>query len=97
MEGGRIMKTMHTSTEQFLRKVGRKISEIRSQKGLTQFKLAERAGVSTQLVQYWESGRNVTLKTLYSLAQHLNHPIEGFFQEPKSLKAVRGRPKQKKK
>ena len=78
----------------FLKKVGRKISEVRLQKGYTQSQLAERAGVSIQMVQYWESGRNITLRTLFNLALHLAHPVEGFFKEPKRAQSRRGRPPQ---
>ena len=77
----------------FLRKVGRKIGEIRFQKGLTQYQLAEKAGVSIEMVQYWESGRNVTLKTLFNLSKHLGHSIPGLLAEPKGPIARRGRPR----
>lgn len=81
--------------QRFLKKVGRKIGEIRAQKGYTQFQLAEQAGVSIQMVQYWESGRNITLKTLYNLAFQLDCPVESFLKEPRNLTAQRGRPRTK--
>jgi len=79
--------------ESFLKKVGRKISEIRSQNGYTQMQLASKTGISIQMVQYLESGRNITLKTLYRLAQHLNHPVHGFLEEPNNMLPRRGRPR----
>ncbi|GEM_PF-2227727 len=81
------------SDHQFLKKVGRKIGEIRLQMGYTQFQLAEQAGVSIQMVQYWESGRNITLKTLYNLAHQLDCPVHSFLKEPRHLTAQRGRPR----
>lgn len=81
------------SDQHFLRKVGRKIGEIRLQRGYTQFRLAEQAGVSIQMVQYWESGRNITLKTLYNLAYQLDCPIHNFLKKPRNLTAQRGRPR----
>ncbi len=83
------------SDHRFLKKVGRKIGEVRAQKGYTQFQLAEQAGVSIQMVQYWESGRNITLKTLYNLAFQLDCPVENFLKEPRNLTAQRGRPRLK--
>jgi len=86
----------HNADQSFLKKVGRKISEIRSQKGYTQMQLAAKTGISIQMVQYLESGRNITLKTLYHLSQHLNHPVHGFLQEPENMGARRGRPRKAK-
>ncbi len=83
------------SDQRFLKKVGRKIGEIRAQKGYTQFQLAEQAGVSIQMVQYWESGRNITLKTLYNLGFQLDCPVENFLKQPRNLTAQRGRPRLK--
>jgi transcriptional regulator with XRE-family HTH domain len=88
------MKTCADS--QFLRKIGRKIGEVRFQKGYTQLQLAEKANVSIQMVQYWESGRNITLKTLYRLAQHLAHPIGEFLKNPKNSEPQKGRPRRNK-
>ena len=81
------------SDHHFLKKVGRKIGEVRLQMGYTQFQLAEQAGVSIQMVQYWESGRNITLKTLYNLACQLDCPVHSFLKEPRNLTAQRGRPR----
>jgi len=80
----------------FLKKVGRKVGEIRSQKGFTQLQLSKRIGVSVQMVQYWESGRNITLRTLHNLSRHLKHPVHDFLNRPKSSAAKRGRPFSKK-
>lgn len=68
--------------DDFLRGVGKKIAKFRSQKDMTQVQFSKKTGVSAQMVQYWESGRNITLKTLYHLSQHLNQPIECFFKDP---------------
>lgn len=81
------------SDHQFLKKVGRKINEVRLQMGYTQSQLAEQAGVSIQMVQYWESGRNITLRTLYNLAYQLGCPVRSFFKEPRNMTAQRGRPR----
>ena len=67
--------------KKFLRKTGRKIAESRVQAGRTQAQFADQAGVCVKMVQYWESGQNVTLKTLYKIAKQLGQPIESFLQE----------------
>lgn len=79
--------------QHFLKKVGRRIGEIRSENGYTQSRLAEKIGVSIQMVQYWESGRNVTLKTLYNLSQYYGHDVDVFLEDPLHLTTHRGRPR----
>ncbi len=68
-------------TKKFLRKIGRKIAEVRSQQGHTQVHFADQVGVCVKMVQYWESGQNITLKTLYKIARQLGQPVESFLQE----------------
>ena len=81
--------------EAFLKKVGRKVGEIRSQKGFTQIQLSKKIGVSVQMVQYWESGRNITLRTLFNLSRYLKHPIHDFLNKPLNNVVKRGRPRRK--
>lgn len=81
--------------QKFLKKIGRRIGELRAEDNYTQSRLAEKAGVSVQMVQYWESGRNITLKTLYNLSHFLDQPVARFLEEPKSAVARRGRPRRK--
>ena len=77
----------------FLKKIGRKIGEVRFQKGYTQLRLAEKANVSIQMVQYWESGHNLTLKTLMRISRSLNCGVAALMENPDGVSpAKRGRP-----
>lgn len=83
--------------DQFLYQVGLKISEIREDRGFTQTDLAEKLGVSMHMVQYWESGNNLTLKTLWRFSDALECPTSNFLEKPKKTKKGPGRPNKNKK
>lgn len=76
----------------FLKKIGRKIGEIRREKGFTQSQLAEKCGRSLQMIQYWESGHNLTLKSLYRLSQLLDQHVSDFLKPPEDMEKRMGRP-----
>lgn len=76
-----------------LRRVGRRIAELRAESGDTQEAFAERYGTSVKYVQAIESGReNLTLLTLRDVAKTLDTTLEDLLVPPKSLVARRGRP-----
>lgn len=62
--------------------VGRRIKQFRKQKGLTQVKLAEKAGISRSYLADVESDRyNPSLTTLMNLAQALNVTASCFLND----------------
>jgi len=75
-----------------LQNIGRRIGEIRAAKGLTQAKLAEKLDRSLDMVQVWERGNGVTVRTLLLLAMTLEVSIVEFFKIPKTPKPSAGRP-----
>jgi transcriptional regulator with XRE-family HTH domain len=75
-----------------LQNISRRIGEIRASKGLTQAKLAEKLDRSLDMVQVWERGRGITVRTLLLLAMVLDSTVEEFFKEPKTPKPSAGRP-----
>ena len=63
---------MHSS-EGLAVKVGRRIAELRSKRGLTQEQFSERAGVGLRYIQRVEGGEeNLTLESLYAFAEILS-------------------------
>lgn len=76
-----------------LSNVGRRIAELRSERGLTQETLAERMGVTARWVQSAEAGgENFTLTTLVRFANALKVPVAEFFTPPTRAKPRPGRP-----
>ncbi|WEV58961.1 helix-turn-helix transcriptional regulator [Bifidobacterium sp. ESL0728] len=60
--------------------MGRRISDLRRQQGLTQEQLAEKSGLDRVSVGYIEQGRrSPKLSTLYTLAKALDCGIGDFF------------------
>ena len=59
------------------RRVGERVRELRSDRGLTQLRLAERAGISRPSIANVEAGRqNVSLRQLCALAAALGVEVE---------------------
>lgn len=79
--------------DQVQKDVGRRISELRRERGLTQAELADRASVSTNYVARVETGlQNLTLQSLTKLANLFGLPIHEFFREPADRRVRAGRP-----
>ncbi|MVM29284.1 helix-turn-helix domain-containing protein [Spirosoma sp. HMF4905] len=51
--------------------VGHLIREFRKSKGLTQKELGQLVGVSFQAINKYETGQNLTVETLFKVAQSL--------------------------
>ena len=76
--------------------VGRRIAEIRVERGLTQKELALLAQTSAHWLSDAENGGvNFTLKTLVKLSDVLQTTVVDLFKQPKTTKARRGRPRKK--
>ena len=78
---------------QTIHDVGRRVAELRAQRGLTQEKLAARADVTLKYLQRIEAGKeNLTLESLVHLANLLQAELVEFFEKPLSPFSKRGRP-----
>lgn len=75
------------------RDVGRRVAELRAERGLTQEQLAEHLEVSTRWIQSIEAGdENLGLGTLAKLATALKTQAIAFFEPPATKKPRPGRP-----
>ena len=64
----------------FKKSVGKRISEIRISKGISQEILAEKVGVEPTTVSYWERGKNsITFSKLPLIAEALGVPVYKLF------------------
>jgi transcriptional regulator with XRE-family HTH domain len=79
-----------------MRRVGARIRELRREHGLTQEAFAERVGMLAPNYARLEQGRsNPTVSTLLRVADGLGVALDRLFEEPKSLAARPGRPRQR--
>ena len=82
--------------ENVIADVGRRVAELRAQKGLTQQALAEELGLSWKYLQQVELGlENLTIKSLVRLANALGATPVDLFNAPVSRKRRPGRPRKR--
>jgi len=82
--------------EQVIGEVGRRVAELRAQRGMTQAQFAEKLGLTQKHLQKIELGQlNMTIRTLVRLADRLDAGIGELFEAPTQSKAQRGRPPKK--
>lgn len=73
--------------------IGRRIAELRVERGLTQEKFAEHLGVHARYVAKLEAGgQNFSVHSLVKVARGLGVRAVDLFVPPKSLVVRRGRP-----
>ncbi len=61
--------------------IGKKIRDLRLEKGLSQEKLAECVNMSREHISCIERGKNLTsIETLYNISQYFNIDIKYFFE-----------------
>lgn len=77
-----------------MRDVGRRIAELRRERGWTQASFAERMGVSWKYVQRLEAGsENLSLASIVEIANVLGARARALFVKPKGTPVRRpGRP-----
>ncbi len=82
------------TTQQVTEQVGRRIAELRRERGETQAQLAERLQVSIKYLQRVERGVNLTIDSLVHLANHLDVGVRDLFDAPRGRPTSRrvGRP-----
>ena len=79
--------------EDVLRDVGRRISEIRRERRMTQEQFADKAELSWKYVQQIEAGtENLTLRSLVRLANLLRTDLLAILERPRELRPRPGRP-----
>ncbi len=62
------------------RRIGQKLKEYRVKKGLTQQELAQKLGVTWEMVSRYERGENLTIGRLIQLSQILGFDISTLFE-----------------
>lgn len=82
-----------TSADHLIQNVGRRIAELRQERGWTQAEAAEKLHVEEQSLQRFERGANLTLRTLAKLARVFDVPIQAFFEEAQPRPRRAGRPR----
>jgi len=79
--------------DQITRNIGRRIAELRRERGLTQEQFSVGLRASFQWVSQVESGtRNMTIHSLVKVANALGVEIESLFKVPEARPVLRGRP-----
>ena len=68
--------------EAALKRVAKRIAEIRQAKGITQDEMAEKLGCATRNYQRIEYGQNVTIKTLVRIANLLGVTVTDLVPPP---------------
>ena len=80
---------------QVVQAIGRRIAEVRAEKGLSQAQLAEALSIALQGVQRMEQGRqNLTVKTIVKVANKLGCNPRDLW-DPPTTSPPRGRPSRK--
>jgi len=82
--------------ERICRGIGRRIAELRKEKGMTQEQFSVLLGTSFQWVSQIEGGRNMTVHSLVRVANALGIGLDALFETPRGAPArAIGRPKKK--
>jgi transcriptional regulator with XRE-family HTH domain len=83
--------------ERVCKNVGRRIAELRKERGLTQEQFSVLLGTSFQWVSQLEAGRNVTLHSLAHIANALRVTLDALLVPPKASSRARrvGRPRRR--
>lgn len=88
------MKDPHVA--QVLQYIGGNVHRLRHERGLTQAKLAEAAGIQTNYVQMIEHATtNISVKVLVKLADALDVEVEALLKPAEAPEVQRGRPRKK--
>ena len=81
------------SDHKILTRIGRRISELRRESGMTQAALAEALDVTVKYIQQMEYGQvNIPVLTLSHLADAFGKDVSILFEPPTSEKPKPGRP-----
>ncbi len=73
--------TREASESRYLAAFGKRVAEVRRDKGFTQESLAEKAGVTALTISYIEQGRQwPRIATLYKIANSLGVAVQELFR-----------------
>lgn len=79
--------------DQVLRDIGRRVAELRRQRGLTQERFSEVAEISLKYLQSIEAGHeNLTVRSMVRIAGLLRAQAGDLFHPPRTRVVKRGRP-----
>lgn len=86
---------MPLSPDTVLRNIGRRIAELRNERGLTQQEAADQLGITSRYVQAVEAGGvNLSVRALIEWANLLRAPLTAILEAPRSSGPRRpGRPR----
>lgn len=88
------MRSRAPDPDEAVHAFGRRVAEVRLERGWTQEQLAERAEVSVRWVQHIEQGtQNLTIRSVAKLAGVLRVALPALFESPQTPKRGRGRPR----
>lgn len=74
-------RSMATKEQKFLKAFGERLAKLRKSRGLSQEKLADRAGLHAVAITYIETGKRLPkLNTVYKLASGLGVSVEELFK-----------------
>lgn len=73
--------------------VGRRIAEVRRERGWTQEEAAVRLGMEVQSLQRIERGTNLTLRSMAKIAACYAVPVRTLLDEPAAVDRRPGRPR----
>lgn len=60
--------------------IGKKIRDLRKQKGVSTLTLAKEIGVSQRAIEYWESEKRVPrIESVKAIADYFNISLDSFF------------------
>jgi transcriptional regulator with XRE-family HTH domain len=95
--GGRTTRPVATpSADQVIKEIGRRIAELRAEKGWSQARFAEVLGIALQNLQRMEQGRqNFTVRTLVNVARKLDCAPRDLWKPMTTTQPKRGRPSRK--
>lgn len=83
-------------TESALKKIGRRIAELRQNAGLTQEQLAAKLGVTLKYLQRVEAGRhNLSVDSLVRFSRGVKAELRALFDEPQTMAVNKGRPRKR--
>ena len=79
---------MRQNPDSAIRAIGRRIADLRRERGLTQERFAEEVGVSEKYVQRIEAGANLSVRSLVRFANALDVPLYALIEGPKAAETT---------